>query len=76
MKFNSYSLTASASHSKVTPVLLKIILPAFPLMGIYLDLPNPWTTWRTVKPWKYSTIKLIIMDILVKLVFILLTTRS
>lgn len=67
MEFNSYSLTASASHSKVTPVLLKILLPSFPLMGIYLDLPNLWTTWRIVKLWKYSTIKFIIMDVLVKL---------
>jgi len=35
-------------------------------MGIYLDLPNPCTTWRTVKYCKYSAIKLIIMDGLVK----------
>lgn len=43
-EFNSYSLTASASHHKVTPVLLKILLPSFTLMCIYLDFPNPWAT--------------------------------
>lgn len=57
MEFNSYSLTANVSQGKVTPALLKNLLPSFPLMGTYLDLPNPWTIWRIVKTWKYGTIK-------------------